>query len=180
MFLASLQAVLDDDGFKFPSPPAAEAQNVAERLLTWCSNSTNVNALTVFLAKIFEQFDCCISCSTRKTSHKKKMERIWEAFHKTRCSPEYKQLWSAFLKASVDHSSESPIFYQFITDYMFKLELKKNFEVRQEAQYQPQCALTFEEKNCIRYIAGSMYRAIHKKIKKIYIAKEGGIVALPD
>ena len=81
----AVKAVLSDDGFKFPSPPAKEALCIAEKLAPWCDDATNKECLATFVSKLYAVFDRCINCSTRKLSHPKLMERIWGTFHAERC-----------------------------------------------------------------------------------------------
>lgn len=160
MFRVAIQAVLQDDGFKFPSPSSTEALHIASQLLPWCSDAANADTMTAFVSQFFEMFDRCVVCGTRKPSHSKHIERIWGTFHTERCSPSYKSSWSAFLKDSVQHPKDSPIFYQFITDHMFKISLKQTFSIEEAAHARPASSslLSCEENNCLRYVAGALFR----------------------
>ena len=76
----------------------------------------------------------------------------------------FQACWSSFLNNSVQHSIDSPIFHQFITEYLFKHTLKANFEVKEEEKCHmlSNMSLDYDEKNCIRYL----FRAVQKKIKR--------------
>lgn len=160
--------MLEDDGFKFPSTSATEALSIAGQLFPWCNDVANTDALTAFVSGLFDMFDRCLFCSKRKLTHSHHIERIWGAFHKERCSPSHVSSWSAFLEASVPHTNSNPIFYQFVTDYMFKVALKQHFRIEEVAPpaQPPKSSLSFEEKNCVRYVAGALFRAVQKKVKR--------------
>ena len=168
MFITAVQAVLQDNGFKFPSPSAAEAVRIAQQLLPWCKNVANRDTLTAFAMQLFEVFDRCVAVhKDSKLSHSKRMEKIWGTFHMERCSQTYKACWSSFLSTSVQHHhTDSPIFYQFITDQLFKNTLKEIFKVEVSHAQRPDITLDYDEKNCIQYVAGALFRAVQKKIKR--------------
>jgi len=166
MFKSALQAILVDDGFKFPSDPARRALHIAAQLLSWCGDTANEDALTSFVSLVFELFDRCISCTKQMVSHTKIMEKIWGMFHQEHCLSSYRSSWSAFLATSL-HCTDvaDPIFYQFITDHMLKQMLKKMFTMKErDCDVCPEVSLSYEEKNTVRFIAGSLVRALHRKI----------------
>ena len=168
MFISAVEAVISDDGFKFPSEMAEKALHAAGQLKNWCGNATNKDALTTFVSDLFLIFDRCIECSKRKVSHGKLVEKIWGTYHNERCSPSFKATWSSFLTSSILYREENPILYQFITDFLFKLALKKfSVEERPSDEVLPaSCqSLCYEERNTIRFIAGYVLRALRKKIK---------------
>ena len=111
-------------------------------------------------------FDRCINCSKRKVSHSKYVEKIWGAFHSERCLPAYAESWSTFLESSI-RSTANPIFYQFITDHIFKLVLKQKFKLEKDSPSQPHNEpLSYEEGNIVRFIAGYLLRSLQKKLKR--------------
>ena len=121
MFMTAIEVVLHDEGFDFPSDSAKNARKTASDLLPWCKDDVNIEALTSFVTEIFALFDRCIDCSKRKVSHSKHVEKIWGSFHRERCMPAYASSWSTFLEISINTTiSADPIFFQFITDHMFK------------------------------------------------------------
>ena len=169
MFMTAIEVVLHDEGFDFPSDSAKNARKTASDLLPWCKDDVNIEALTSFVTEIFALFDRCINCSKRKVSHSKHVEKIWGSFHSERCMPAYASSWSTFLEISINTTiSADPIFFQFITDQMFKIFLKQTFTFDQDSQSQPHCSseLGYEEQNIVRFIAGYLLRSLTKRLTK--------------
>lgn len=96
------------------------------------------------------------------------MEKVWGAFHRERCSDEYKALWSDFLLDSIVCTDANPIFYQHITDIVFRMVLRKNFPTKDKAQQElpKEVHLSYEERNVVRYIGGYVLRALKKKVER--------------
>ena len=167
-FESAIQAVLGDAGFKFPSQPAQEALEIAGRLGSWCKDTKNTEAMTTFVGKLFQVFDKCIQCSTRKLTHTKLMEKIWGAYYDECSQQSFRESWMEFLKNSVEHDRDSPIFYNFMTDTLFRSAIKQYFEIEESSQDTGQQAdeLTYDEKNIVRYVAGALYRAVQDKVRR--------------
>ena len=82
--------------------------------------------------------------------------------------PAYTTSWSTFLGNSNASTVAHPIFFQYVTDHMFKLHLKQTFILDQDIPSQPHCSteLSYEEQNVVRFIAGYLIRALTKKLER--------------
>ena len=139
----------------------------AKKLLSWCVDAANLSTMTSFTFELLKRLNGCITSSCRrKVSHAKCLEKIWGTFHQERCSKSFKSLWEEFLVMSINCNDADPIFYQYITDYIFEMALKEKFPIKEkEACAETQETLSYEEENSLRFIAGYLLRAIEKKIK---------------
>ena len=93
-----------------------------------------------------------------------KRERMWEAYHKLRTSNVFKTKWVGFLEISTA-IGPCPIFYQYVTDQVFKGMILQHFQVSAETgNGADETGLTYEEINALRYSAGHLPRALCKKL----------------
>ena len=108
----TISAILQDEGFKLPSPQAKLAYICAEKLQIWISDSTNYSKASSFAKKLVHHIQGCLveSCHTSRGR-----ERMWEMYYKLRSSGEFREMWTEFLHDSIDVDA-SPIFYQFVVD----------------------------------------------------------------
>ena len=88
------------------------------------------------------------------TSSRANCERMWGKFYCTRTSTEFKELWIRLMQLSIGKSA-SPIFYQYITDVLFKTMIKCHFPVNPVAsQADDEPPLDYQESNALHYAAG--------------------------
>ncbi len=87
---------------------------------------------------------------------------MWEACHKQRTSDALKSKWVRFLETSVAVGACS-IFYQYVTDRIFKAMIMQHFPVSAKAYDQNETGLRYEEMNALRYAAGHVPRALRTK-----------------
>ena len=118
-------------------------------------------------------------------------EKMWLQYHTIRTSKDYFILWNNFLTKSI-RAGLTPIFFQFITDTMFKKLVKESYPVEHTPSSSGEAAaaataaaapesLTYEEQNVIRYTAGYVPRALKKKLEKSgYKNKKQLILCLID
>lgn len=107
----------------------------------------------------------CLPC--RKGKHTHYMEKVWGSFHQERCSVQFKSLWSSFLLESIGCTDINPIFYQYVTDFMFKVVLRQKLPIEERDHQEVQKeVLSYEEKNVIRFIGGYILRALRKKVER--------------
>lgn len=99
--------------------------------------------------------------------HQVKRERMWEAYHKLRTSHVFKTKWVDFLKVFAP-IGPCPIFYQYVTDRVFKDMVLEHFQVNAETgnRAYTETGLTYEEVNALRYSAGYVPRALRKKLER--------------
>ena len=60
----------------------------------------------------------------------------------------------------------SPVFYQYVTDVMFKELIQAHFPVVSRPATQRSVTITNEEANVIRYAAGYTLRTVREKVEK--------------
>lgn len=161
-FLKGIKAVLSDDGFRVQSPSAMGAIEGAHTLLDWSRNPSNKDNLILFVSELFSLMKTCIPA--RKFSYAHCIERIMGEFHQKRCSPEFKKLWFQLLE-KVKLKSD-PIFYQYVTDFIFKSIIKEKFPVIEDNQHEVEEVIGYEEQNVIRYMAGYVLRSLQKKLNR--------------
>ena len=92
---------------------------------------------------------------------------MWGKYHQLCTSDAFQKLWENFLKVSqIDYNSD-PIFYQYITTYMFGELIKKQFPAPSLLDScNMQQYLTYEEKNALYYVAGYIPRALRKQLER--------------
>ena len=84
-----------------------------------------------------------------------------------RTSLGFKQTWHDLLAVS-SSQKPSPIFYQYVTDSMFKDIVKQELPIpaQQVASSLDDLSLSSEEINTLRYVAGYVPRAVKKNLLK--------------
>ncbi len=95
-------------------------------------------------------------------------EKLWEKFHSLRSDAKFRDMWVKFLNDSIA-SEACPIFYQFVTEAVMKKLIKSHFslELSTSSGHEPSIPpLNYRETNIIRYMIGSVIRALQKKVKK--------------
>ena len=160
----ALQALLKDSGFQIPSPVAKEAHLAASGMLEWLATPDNAAVAAPLIVKVTSAISKCIPQGS--TSSRAKRERMWGKFHHTRTSTGFKESWIRLMQLSIGTSS-SPIFYQYLTDVMFKTMVKCHFPVEPVASEACDVPpLDYQESNALRYAAGYVPRAIRKRLER--------------
>ena len=160
----ALQALLKDSGFQIPSESAKEAYLAASEMLEWLATQENAVLATPICQGIMAALSRCIPQGS--TSSRAKRERMWGKFYRTRTSTEFKELWICLMQLSIGKSA-SPIFYQYITDVLFKNMIKCNFPVNPVAsQAHDMPPLDYQESNALHYAAGYAPRAVQKHLER--------------
>lgn len=167
-----------DDGFTIESPTALNARETAKKLLQWCDNPAHHLALCSFAEDLAQQLYACLHVKYKSQGANR--ERMWGAFHKLRTSDSYLAKWKLFLSQSVSVEA-CPIFYQYVSDTMFKAVLKSSFPVEQRAPIAREPSLSYDEKNALRYAAGFVPLSLRKKLERsAHPLKEELILCLRD
>ena len=160
----ALQALLKDSGFQIPSQSAKDAHLAASGVLEWLATPENAVLAAPISQGIMAALSKCLPQGS--TSSRAKRERMWGKFHHTRTSTEFKKLWTRLMELSIGKSA-SPIFYQHITDVIFKTMIKCHFPVNPVAcQAHDVPPLDYQESNALRYAAGYVPRAIRKRLER--------------
>ena len=159
----NIQAVLQDEGFKVPSHEASHTLETARNLIKWTSDSINETICLQFCEQLSYHLQECLPSSSSKASR----EKMWGKYHQLRTSDAFQKLWENFLKTSQNDYNSDPIFYQYITTYMFRELIKKQFPAPSlpDSCNMQQC-LTYEEKNALYYAAGYIPRALRKQLER--------------
>lgn len=142
-----------------------EAVATGSKLLVWCNESSNSHALAVFTNSLVRLLESTLPTSGSTFSAKR--EKMWGAFHTIRCADKFRDTWEEFLQESVGCKS-SPIFYQYVTDKLFRKLITSEFHVEDShgrSESSP-TELSYEEDNALRYTAGYVCRAVRKKLQR--------------
>ena len=160
----ALQALLKDSGFQIPSDSAKEAHLAVSEMLEWLTTPDNAAVATPISQRIMAALSKCIPQGS--TTSRAKRERMWGKFYHTRTSTEFKELWIRLMQLSIGKSA-SPIFYQYITDVLFKTIVKCHFPVSPVVcQPHDVLPLDYQGSNALHYAAGYVPRAIRKRLER--------------
>ena len=108
---------------------------------------------------------------------KVKKERMWGTYHKVRTSSEFTDRWKRFLQDSIKEDA-APSFFQFVTDKVFKDLVKSEYPVNPAtpSSNSPMSALTFEEKNALRYVAGYVCRKVREQLESSSLSNKDELI----
>ena len=90
-------------------------------------------------------------------------EKMWGNYHSVPASCSYRERWIKLLQ-QIPECEACPIFYQFLTNHIFKNLIKQHFPVADEQSSNEELDLSCEEENALRYAAGYVCRAMKKKL----------------
>ena len=163
MFVIGVEKVLEDDGFQIPSPLAVAARETATTVLAWCRDPGNEQALSTFSSQLVSKLQVAVSQQARKLQTQR--EKMWGMYHSIRSSDDFRTSWEKFLHESPGCEA-CPIFYQYVTDKVFKRLIFMYFPVAQSEHHTDTTMdnLSYEEANALRYTAGYVCRSVRKKI----------------
>ena len=166
----ALQALLKDNGFLIPSPSAKEAHLAASDMLEWLAVVDNAILAAPLSREVTVSLSKCLPQSSTSLSRAKR-EKMWGKFHHTRTSLEFRKTWLQLMQLSIG-KSVSPIFFQYVTDVMFKSMIKCRFTQAPVTDSSPSDRvdeippLDYNEKNALRYAAGYVPRALRKRLER--------------
>ena len=157
--------MLADPGFKVPSQLAADALHSAKLLLEWSSVPENRDRFDHFASAIVADLQAALPTNVSAIRLKVQREKIWGNYHTIRSSRSYTEKWLGVLEL-LEGCEACPIFYQFVTDHVFRQLIKTHFPLEQEhhPSQQQSLDLTYEEESGLRYAAGYVCRAMKKKL----------------
>ena len=136
--------------------------------------------LNAFEEKLVKSFDSCFSYKGKV--YKKQRQTMWSAYQNLRTSKVYQSLCSYFLLTKVGVTEVSVIFCQYIGDYVLKELAKICFQLSENKDItKNHDALTYEERNGLRYAAGYVPRSLKKKLtKSAHPHKKDLLLCLPN
>ena len=99
-------------------------------------------------------------------AQRRRREKMWGSFHRLRTSVTFISRWKNFLKEVIT-ATACPIFFQHLTSTIFMDMVRQEFPVVETGpQRQEEQALSYEEKNALRYAAGYVPRHLKKRLQK--------------
>ena len=163
MLLCAIKAVLDDPGFSISSPLAANAVQSAHLFLEWSKAGQNRDVLDCFASELISVLRTAFTTHSA-TRPKVQRERMWGQYHVIRSSHRFRERWSSILRR-IEGCDPCPIFFQYVTDNVFRHLVKTQFSVCKMQQTTNTTDLTDEETSALRYAAGYVCRAMKKEYK---------------
>ena len=160
---SAVAAIIKDGGFRLSSVPftTTTALNTAIQLMEWISEPDRQEELNIFAVEVMTHLRSCLprSATFRKTGR----EVMWRSYQHLRTSPSFWSLWREFVFKAVSVEPH-PLLYQYVTSLTFQALLEETFQ-SSTAQQAVVEALTYEESNALRYVAGYACHKLQKKIK---------------
>ncbi len=161
--LEALNTLLHDDAFvKLDTKRINAAVKLAKKLKEWIP--LNVVNVLFFEAELLKHFK---RCSGEGMGNKEEREQCLVRYHKLRSSTVFKNLWKVFLSPLGDNSIhiDDPIFFQYITRKVFNSYITQTFPIASNSSTaEILFALTFEESNALRYVAGYVCFNLYQKV----------------
>ena len=161
LLLQGVQALLNDESFSFKTEPAVAAHMTAEQVLAWIPEHDD--DMSQFESKLVKSLSTCMQ--VRAKSQKMQREKMWTNYHALRTSTAYSNEWQTFLKSSTSVSKVSPIFCQYVGNFVFKELIRLHHPIAESTGNISIQRLTYEETNALRYAAGYIPRALKKKLQ---------------
>ena len=153
LMVDAIRQVLADPSFKTTSSEASEAQHAAERLSVWVENESNYGTFERFSTAVYEDLSGLFTDGTVHSrlaySFCQQREDVAKPFF-LRSSEIFIMRWKKFLEAA--EASTIPIFFQHVTDVIFKSMIHTCYKNPSEAAVTAPISPT--EANALRYAAG--------------------------
>ena len=167
----ALHGVLKDPGFEVTTS-ARESQRAASSMLEALGDGEDLTARTAVQGVV----------STLATCVRGKRVDMWGVFHRTRTSTEFIAAWEQLMTITIEKIA-SPIFYQYITDALFKELVKRRYPLpaRPDEERSPLPALDYQEQNAVRYAAGYVVKNLRQRLERgSHPLKEDLVLCLED
>ena len=161
MLLQAVQEVMSDEGFQLPSPLAAAASKC---VLSWSRDPNNHHIFEAFANSLHAKLHKAFEVPARKFQRRR--EKMWGSYYSIRCSDDFVDSWKRFL-AKAFCETATPIFYQHITDRIFRKMMKVAFPVAESSKTVTPSPISNSELNALRYTAGYVCRTVRKRIKRM-------------
>lgn len=162
---SALEGFVKNKTYMRESPIAAQVFEAAKKLHLWMKDPRNKPVAEQFSTFIVQHLEKCIPPSNQFKTVQTRRERMWSNYHTLRCSSEYVLLWKTFLSNNLQETGH-PIFWQSIGDALLKSIIKNAFVLEAAAAGKEASAITHQEANALRYVAGYIPRAVGKKLKR--------------
>ena len=95
-----------------------------------------------------------------------KRDKMWGLLHSTRTSAKFIAAWEQLMSLTLGKLA-SPIFYQYITDLLFRDLVKRQYPLPARSE-EPQSLppLDYQEHNALRYAAGYVMRNLRQRLER--------------
>lgn len=150
----ALRTMLKDPGFSVSTSGKA-AQTCASDMLESLGAAENHTAEAA-VQKIVSAIASCIG----------RHDKMWGLLHQARTSAKFIATWEELMILTL-HKVASPIFYQYITDEIFKQLVKQQYKL--PAKTTEACSLPpldYQEQNAVRYAAGYIVRHLRQRLER--------------
>ena len=149
-----MRTVPKDPGFTV-SASAVEAQHAAINMLEALDDDHNTESRSI-VEKLVNSLSTCTSAGR---------DRMWGLFYTTRTSPEFLSTWDKLMSLTLGKPA-SPIFFQYISDLLFKELVKHKYPLPATTLSKPLPAMNYEEHNAVRYAAGYVVRRLRQRLER--------------
>ena len=168
----ALKTVLKDPGFNV-SASGREAQATASAMLE-ALGELHTDDLSVphIVHDMVSHLQSCVFPRSK----------MWGKFLQMRTSAKFIAAWEKLMELTIQKQA-SPIFFQYISVFIFKELVKQRHPLLPDSKDSPQLLpqLNYEEENAVRYAAGYVVKHIRKKIERsTNKLKENLFVCLQD
>lgn len=173
--LSAVQQVLDD--FQIKSSESTAAQQVASTFIEWARVANNKGKVKKFCDDIIRSLETVFINTIKSKGSIVNRDKLWRNFFLLRSSMSYQKKWEDFLGPILSEKSFTALFYQRVTDILFRSLVKSHYQIANNSE--PTASLNDQEANALRYAAGFVCRHLRKKIERsTHILKEELIVCL--
>ena len=162
--LSAVQQVLDD--FQVNSSVSNAARQVASTFLEWAKTADNKGKLKEFCDEIIRNLETVFinTIKCRHTGSVVNRDKLWKNFFLLRSSTSYQNKWKDFVEPILPEISSSALFYQRVTDVLFRLLIKSHYQIANNDE--ASSTLNDLEANALRYAAGFVCRHLRNKIER--------------
>ena len=154
--------MIDDSDFKVNSVVAVTALETANKMKSWASRDENKDEVQQFSQKLVTELEKLFVGTVTTSSSVIKRDKLWKSYFLLRSSEQFVELWHSFLELAAQ--PKSALFYQHITDIIFKSLIKQHYQVCLESA--DVATMDCRERNALRYAAGYVCRHLRSKLEK--------------
>lgn len=159
---SAIQNIIDDPGYNVKSPAATIAKETACNIQKWSiENSESMQKFSKELVTSLEK----VFVETVGTSRSViKRDKLWRSYFLLRSSEEFIKNWTTFLESAIPSSSPSALFYQHVTDIVFKALIKQHYQISRECS--DTATIDERERKALWYAAGYVCRHVRNKLER--------------
>ena len=177
---------MTDENFTIGSSKAKAAVDCAKSMTQWSAKQENERDLRRFAEWLVKGLESCLGSTATKSksatksatksylTSQKKHELMWKAFRKLSSSADtFRKRWESFISHSI-RTSPCPIFYQYVTDTIFKNMTKERFPISAPRTVENLESLSYIEKKCLEiccwfYTKGHFTKSKHSNEEELLL-----------